>query len=77
MSSHFNVTVPCLHGFEERLIDENTLLKFQKSELEKKLNHIVDQFQNVFHSVKDRGFVELTWEGEMIILIQKPAEAAL
>jgi hypothetical protein len=69
--THINVKVPESFDREEQMRDQIELLGFEKQRLLKKLDYMRDEFQNIFESVKKHGYVELTYSGEKIVLVDK------
>lgn len=68
--AHWNVTIPESFDYKERLTEELELIKFQKSRLEKRVRHLEDELQNIFESVKEHKFVELTYGDDCLRLVE-------
>ena len=74
--SYTNVKVPNRFCPTQRLFEEIALLKFKNERLEKKVDELISEIENIFQAVKEWGHVDLTCRGETIVLIEqsKPVE---
>lgn len=71
MGAHTNVTVPESFDRKIELMEKIEVLELQKQQLSKRLGYVEAEFQNVFEAIKKYGYVDLSYEGETIRLVQK------
>lgn len=71
MSAWVNGTIPDISSTYDMLTLKIKLLETELSFVRAKLDNTINEFENVYESVKKHGYINLTYGKETIVLIEK------